>query len=62
MNKYLEETQEVVRLSDVSGDDIGFSKPSGKSGAFPQCLVLNSSRKEGRGVDLLPQIETRSRQ
>ena len=60
--KYLLETQEIICLGGISRSYIGLTERFGEDRAFPQRSVLNGSRKEGRGADLLPQVKTGSRQ
>jgi hypothetical protein len=55
---YLLEAQDVVCLFQISGNNTGLTEPLGKSSALPQCPVLNGSGKEGRGIDLFPQVKT----
>lgn len=59
---YLLETQEVGCLCVVPRNNVGLVKLLSEGSTFPQCLVLNGSREEGRRVDLLPQVETGIRQ
>ena len=47
-NAYLLETQDVVCLGAVTGNDIGLIEVLGEDSTLSQRPVLNGSRKEGR--------------
>ena len=55
---YLQETQNIVGLFNVTRGDTGVTKLGGKGSPLPQCPLLNGSGEEGRRPDFLPQIET----
>ena len=58
MDSYLQEAEKVVGLRGVATDDRGLADPVGEGCTLAERAVLNGSREERRGIDLLPEIET----
>ena len=53
----LEEAQQIVRLSRVTGNDRSLSDGRSQRRTLAKGTVLDSSREEGGRVDFLPQVK-----